>query len=70
VRRITWGLLAVAAVLFSIGLAFGREHWPQALGNWFWASAVVAGGLVWRLRRAVPASAYDDAPAPSPALAG
>jgi hypothetical protein len=69
VRRITWGLLAAAAVLFSIGLLFGREHWPQALGNWFWASSVVAGGLVWRLRRAAPASAAADAPSPSPAPA-
>jgi hypothetical protein len=69
VRRITWALLAAAAVLFSIGLFFGSDHRPPALGNWFWATTVVAGGLVWRLRRAVPASAYGDAPAPSPLLA-
>jgi hypothetical protein len=70
VRRITWGLLAVTAVLSMVGLFFGREHWPQALGNWFWATTVVAGGLVWRMRRAVLASACVDGPAPSQALAG
>lgn len=70
VRRVAWGLLAAAAVLSSIGLFFGREHWPQALGNWFWGSAVIAGGLVWSMRRAVAASARGENPAPSAPLAG
>jgi hypothetical protein len=53
VRRTTWGLLTLAAALFAISPLFGRAHWPQALGNWFWATAIVAGALVWHMRRSL-----------------
>lgn len=58
-RRATWGLLALAIALFAISPLFGRTHWPQALGNWFWATAIIAGALVWRMR---PSLALDRSP--------
>ncbi len=52
-RRVAWSLLALAMALFAIGPLFGRAHWPEALGNWFWATAIIAGALVWRMRRSL-----------------
>jgi len=52
-RRTTWGLLALALALFAIGPFYGHAHWPQAVGNRFWATGIIAGALVWQLRRSL-----------------
>lgn len=66
VRRITAGLIGAALAIFTVGGSFVRPHWPQALGNMFWATCVVIGALVWLMRRsAAPASAVGPA-APAP----
>ena len=51
VRRVTWGWLIVSFVLFTAGAPFGQPHWPQALGDALWGSAVIIGLLAWHLRR-------------------
>ncbi len=58
-RQATRRLLTLALALFAISPLFGRAHWPQALGNMFWATAIIAGALVWHMRRSL-------APDPSP----
>jgi hypothetical protein len=52
-RRTTWGLLAIALALFAISPLYGHAHWPQAVGNWFWATGIIAGALVWHMRRSL-----------------
>ncbi len=51
VRRRTAGLLGASIALFCIGVTFGPPHWLPALGNMFWACAVIIGALVWLMRR-------------------
>jgi alpha-1,2-mannosyltransferase len=62
-RRTTSWLLGAALVLFTVGVSIRPPHWPQALGNMFWACAVIAGALAWLMRRSMAP------PLPSP-LAG
>ncbi|MGH6956174.1 MAG: glycosyltransferase family 87 protein [Caulobacteraceae bacterium] len=60
-RRVRKGaswLLVAALALFTVGLSIGPPHILQALGNMFWATAVIIGALVWLMRRsAAPVSA-------------
>lgn len=51
VRRITWWMIALSLVLFTVGGGFVTPRWPQALGNSLWATAVLMGLLVWHMRR-------------------
>jgi hypothetical protein len=51
VRRLTWRLIVISLVLFTAGNSLITLHWPQALGDSLWASAVIIGALVWQMRR-------------------
>jgi hypothetical protein len=51
-RRLTWRLIVISLVLFSVGNNLVTIRWPQALGNSLWASAVMMGALIWHMRRA------------------
>jgi hypothetical protein len=53
VRRLTAWLLAGSLALFTLGVTLGPPHILQALGNMFWATAVIIGTLVWLLRRSM-----------------
>ena len=48
VRKGTWAVLAVAALLTSLSLPFFPND-LQAFGNNFLAAAVIAGGLAWHI---------------------
>ena len=50
-RRLIAGLLALALGLFCLGAPLPPPHIAQALGNMFWATAVIMGALAWLLRR-------------------
>jgi hypothetical protein len=58
VRRWSAGLLAASLALFTIGVSIGPPHILQALGNMFWACAIIIGALAWLMRRSMapPAS--------------
>jgi hypothetical protein len=74
VRRWSAGLLAASLALFTIGASIGPPHILQALGNMFWATAVIIGALAWLMRRNMapseaaapgrPAAASERAPQP------
>jgi hypothetical protein len=51
VRRWSASLLAASLALFTIGASIGPPHILQALGNMFWATAVIIGELAWLMRR-------------------
>jgi hypothetical protein len=51
VRRRTAILLGASIGVFTVGLSIGPPHILQALGNMFWATAIIVGALVWLLRR-------------------
>ena len=58
-RRVTW--LTVAAIAgFILSIPVGLPHWPQALGSLFWANAIVAGTLVWLMRRNMAPATGDQ----------
>jgi hypothetical protein len=63
VRRLTWGLVGLSVLLFTIGAPIEKPHWPQALGNMLWASAVVIGALIWRMRASMGWTAARQAAA-------
>jgi hypothetical protein len=65
-RRVLGWSLAGAMALFAVGIPLGPPHWPQALGNMFWANAVVAGALVWLMRRSMAAKELPPKAAPQP----
>ncbi len=69
VRRATWGLLTLALALATVPF-LGHSHWPQALGNLFWATAIIAGALAWRLRLGVASASATAVEGGDPALAG
>jgi len=50
-RRVTWGLIALAMLLFALGAPGVKPHYPQALGNTLAAGFVVIGALAWHVRR-------------------
>jgi hypothetical protein len=56
VRRLTGWLLAAAIALFTIGVSIAPPHILQALGNMFWATAVIIGALAWLMRRSMAPS--------------
>ena len=52
VRQASWGLLTLAMALAFVPFVFQHEsHWPMAVGNLLWATAIIAGTLVWHMRR-------------------
>ena len=70
VRHVAGWSLAVSLALFTVGTSALPWHWPQTLGNMFWATMVLLGALVWLMRRSMkPAQAPTPAvnPASSPA---
>ncbi|HWF78127.1 MAG TPA: glycosyltransferase family 87 protein [Caulobacteraceae bacterium] len=56
VRRWSAGLLAASLALFTIGVSIGPPHILQALGNMFWATAIIIGALAWLMRRSMAPS--------------
>ena len=58
VRRVAGWSLAASVVLFTAGVAIASPHILPALGNMFWATAILIGALVWLMRdsMASPAS--------------
>jgi hypothetical protein len=62
VRLTTWVLLALAVGLYALRASHPPPHWPQALGNDLWATAVIVGALAWHMRR-------DSNACPAPQLA-
>jgi hypothetical protein len=44
-------VLAAAVAVFTVGVSIDAPHIPQALGNMFWATAIVIGALAWLMRR-------------------
>jgi alpha-1,2-mannosyltransferase len=66
-RQISAGVLAFAMAVFALTpfcWLFGREHWPQALGSFFWATCVVAAALAWQLQDSTaPAQRLGQPPA-------
>ena len=57
-RRVAGWSLVASLTLFTVGTSALPWHWPQTLGNMFWATMVLLGGLVWLMRRsAKPAEA-------------
>ncbi|HVN01793.1 MAG TPA: glycosyltransferase family 87 protein [Caulobacteraceae bacterium] len=55
VRRVmSWSLIA-SLVLFTAGVAIASPHVLPALGNMFWATAILIGALVWLMRRSMAA---------------
>ena len=57
VRRVMgWALFASIAV-FTVGVSIASPHVLQALGNMFWATAILIGALVWLMRRTMARSA-------------
>ncbi len=60
VRRASWGLLALAMALAIGPFVWQHEtHWPMAVGNLLWATAIIAGARVWHMRRSL---ALDRSP--------
>jgi len=53
VRRWSAGLLLASLALFTIGVSIGPPHILQALGNMFWATAIIIGALAWLMRRSM-----------------
>jgi hypothetical protein len=57
VRRWTRRLLLASLGVFTAGVAIASPHILPALGNMFWATAILIGALVWLMRRGMaPAS--------------
>jgi hypothetical protein len=69
VRKGCWGALAGSLVLFTVGAPLGLPHWPQALGNMFWATAVIAVALACLIGRGSRLQ-HDCASFETPASAG
>jgi hypothetical protein len=69
VRKVCAGALVASLVLFTVGAPLGSPHWPQALGNMFWASAVIAATLAWLIRRGARLQ-HDRTSLETPASAG
>lgn len=53
VRRWSAGLLVASLAIFTIGVSLGPPHILQALGNMFWACAIIIGALAWLMRRSM-----------------
>jgi hypothetical protein len=53
VRRWMARLLLASLALFTVGVTLGPPHILQALGNMFWATAIVIGALTWLMRRSM-----------------
>jgi hypothetical protein len=53
VRQVAGWSLAAAIALFTAGVAIASPHILPALGNMFWATAILIGALVWLTRRSM-----------------
>jgi alpha-1,2-mannosyltransferase len=53
-RTLAWAL-AASIGLFTVGVSLGPPHLLQALGNMFWATAILAAALAWLMRRSAVA---------------
>ena len=53
VRRLAGWSLAASITLFTAGVAIASPHILPALGNMFWATAILIGALVWLMRRSM-----------------
>ncbi|HXQ16278.1 MAG TPA: glycosyltransferase family 87 protein [Caulobacteraceae bacterium] len=51
-RVLTWAL-AASIGLFTAGVAIASPHILPALGNMFWATAILIGALVWLMRHSM-----------------
>jgi hypothetical protein len=54
-KALTWALVASLG-LFTAGVAIASPHILPALGNMFWATAILIGALVWLMRRSMAPS--------------
>jgi hypothetical protein len=61
VRRWSAGLLIASLTLFTIGVSIGPPHILQALGNMFWATAIIIAALAWLMRRSMGPPVASDA---------
>lgn len=60
VRWASWGLLTLAMAIAIGPFIWQHEtHWPMAVGNLLWATTIIAGALVWHMRRGL---ALDRSP--------
>ena len=70
-RRASWGLIALAMAVAIGPFAWQHEtHWPMAVGNLIWATAIIAGTLVWHMRRALAPEPIHGNPRPQRRLEG
>jgi len=53
VRKVAGWALAAGVALFTAGVAIASPHVLPALGNMFWATAILIGALVWLMRRSM-----------------
>jgi hypothetical protein len=53
VRKVAAWSLAASIALFTAGVAIASPHILPALGNMFWATAILIGALGWLMRRAM-----------------
>jgi len=53
VRKLAGWSLAAAIALFTAGVSIASPHILPALGNMFWATAILIGALVWLMRRSM-----------------
>jgi hypothetical protein len=60
VRKVATWLLAASIALFTAGVAIASPHILPALGNMFWATAILIGALVWLMRRSMTATALGQ----------
>jgi Glycosyltransferase family 87 len=70
VRRWSAGLLVASLALFTIGVSLGPPHILQALGNMFWACAIIIGALAWLMRRSMAPAPGRRFPGPGAAPEG
>ena len=53
VRQWTTRLLLASLAVFTVGVSIASPHILPALGNMFWATAILIGALVWLMRRSM-----------------
>jgi hypothetical protein len=52
-RKVAGWALAASIGLFTVGVAIASPHILPALGNMFWATAILIGALAWLMRRSM-----------------
>jgi alpha-1,2-mannosyltransferase len=61
VRKVTGWALAASIALFTAGVAIASPHILPALGNMFWATAILIGALAWLMRRSMAPKVLAEA---------